>query len=161
MQRKVGIKTVKITRKRFGVKVTFYAVLAALAVFLMLPSASFAQDSWQGDIDWAASNSDAGGSVDCPADYASNEVWYAVVSGGRAAVINEALFAAYKQDFDRSYNLVLLTQCHNPDAAQRLLNAGQRDVLTYLVRNYQPTGVDPEQVIGAAQTVLSILLASE
>jgi|SRR5580692_5388069 hypothetical protein len=149
-----------INGKDIEMKTSLYAV--ALAVMLMLASASFAQDnSFQGDIDWAVRNTDAGGSVDCPADYISEGVEYAIAFGGRSAVINAALFAAYKHNFDQSYNLVLLTQCHSVEGTQRLLNAGQQAVLTYLLSNYQATGMDPDQVIELGQAALAILLAAE
>jgi hypothetical protein len=110
-------------------------------------------------IDWAAQNTDAGGSVDCPDQYISNGVAYAIASGGRAAAINQALFDAYHRNFDHAFTLVLMTQCHNPSAQQVLLNAGEKAVLTYLVMNYQPTGIDPTELIMLAQTALSALEA--
>lgn len=119
-----------------------------------------AQEPYQADIDWAAGNTDHWGSVDCPDQYFSHGVSYAIASGGRAAVINAALFAAYNQDFDGAFGLVLLTQCHNSDARERLLMAGQKAVLTYLLNGYEPTGIDPNQVIGAAQKAIEVLAAS-
>jgi hypothetical protein len=65
-------------------------------------------------IDWAAHNSDAGGSVDCPAQYIENGIEYAIVTGGRFTVIDQALFEVYDQHFDTAFNLVPMTQCHNP-----------------------------------------------
>lgn len=113
--------------------------------------------SWTAHIDWAAHNSDAGGSVDCPAQYIENGVEYAIVKGGRSTVINEALFDAYHQDFDGAFNLVLMTQCHNPEGQQELREAGERYVLTYLITNYKPTGTDPNQIIELARTALEAL----
>jgi hypothetical protein len=132
---------------------------------LVIPTATIVsnaqQPEWQGAIDWAARNTDAGGSVDCPADYLSEVVGYAIASGGRAAVINAALFAASHQDFDQAYNLVLLTQCHNPNASQTLIDAGEKLVLLYLLNNYTPTGIDPQAVIGFVQTAIQALLAMQ
>jgi hypothetical protein len=132
-----------------------------LLVMAVTATVAAAQQPFEGHIDWAAHNTDAGGSVDCPGDYISQGVAYAIAGGGRAAVINAALFAAYNQDFSRAYTLVLLTQCHNSDARQQLVIAGQKAVLTYLVNNYQPTGIDPNQIIGLAQTTLQVLAATQ
>jgi hypothetical protein len=148
-----------MTIPKLFTKVTLITVFGFLALTATATGAA-AQQPWQGHIDWAAQNNDAGGSVDCPDQYFSNNVAYAIVSGGRSAVINAALFAAYRQDFGQAYTLVLMTQCHNPDAQQELLNAGQRAVLTYLMENYTPTGVDPNQVIGLARTAIEVLAAS-
>ena len=98
--------------------------------------------------------------MDCPDQYLSNNVWYAVISGGRAAVINQALFDAYNGNFGHAYALVLMTQCHNPQAHQVLIDAGETKVLTYLIRSYQPTGIDPTKAIGLAQTALAALAGS-
>jgi hypothetical protein len=144
-------------------RATLHALLfgVAVAVTLITP-ASFAQtNDWQSEVDWAVQNTDAGGSVDCPADYIANGVEYAIAYGGRSAVMNAALFAAYNQNFEQSFNLVLLTQCHNPDTAQRLLNAGQQAVLIYLLSHYQTTGIDPNQVIELAQNAIEILAAAQ
>jgi len=75
-------------------------------------------------------------------------------------VINAALFAAYNGDFNRAYGLVLMTQCHNGGAQQALMSAGLRPVLSYLLSNYQASGIDPNVVIGAVQRALEILAAS-
>jgi hypothetical protein len=117
--------------------------------------------SWTAHIDWAAHNSDAGGNVDCPAQYIENGIEYAIVIGGRSAVINQALFEVYDQHFDTAFNLVLMTQCHNPEAQQELKDAGEKNVLTYLVTNYKATGADPNQIIGLARTALQVLAAMQ
>jgi hypothetical protein len=135
------------------------SLLFASAMFFMGPAVASAQEPYKIHIDWAAGNTDAGGAVNCPDQYASNGVGFAVVSGGRAAVINQALFEIYNQKFDHAFSLVLMTQCHNPGAQQVLLNAGEKAVLTYLVYNYTPTGPDPNQVIQIAQAVLEALAA--
>jgi hypothetical protein len=134
--------------------------LATLAA-LMITGAAVAQaQSWTQDVDWSATNTDAGGSVDCPGNYLSMGVGYAIASGGRSAVINEALFAAYRGDVGRAYQLVLLTQCHNPEAQQGLLQAGQGAVVEYLVQNWTPTGVDPQTIEQGVGLALSILAGS-
>jgi hypothetical protein len=125
---------------------------------LTMTGSTFAQaQSWTQHVNWSATNSDAGGSVDCPAQYLSMGVGYAIASGGRSAVINEALFAAYRGDVGRAYQLVLLTQCHSPNAQGELLQAGQNAVVGYLVQNWTPNGVDPQTIMQGAQLALSIL----
>ena len=131
-----------------------------LGLMLLTIPTTLNGQSWHVNVDWPAQNTDAGGSVDCPADYVSAGVGYAVLAGGRAAVINAALFAAYKGDFNHAFDLVLLTQCHNPDAQQDLLNAGQRAVLSYLVQNWTPVGIDPNDIMRAVGYVLEALEAS-
>jgi len=146
----------KSTLHKFGTRIIQMAVLALFAAGATATVVS-AQQPFTAHIDWAAQNTDAGGSVDCPNQYISNGVGYAIVSGGRAAAINQALFDAYNNNFNHAFALVLMTQCHNPGAQQVLVNAGEKAVLTYLVSNYQPTGIDPNQIIGLAQTALAAL----
>jgi hypothetical protein len=146
----------KSTIQKFGTRIIQMAVLALFATGVTA-SVAAAQGPFTAHIDWAAQNTDAGGSVDCPDQYFSNGVGYAVAVGGRAAAINQALFDAYHQNFDHAFTLVLMTQCHNPGAQQVLRNAGEKAVLTYLVSNYQATGIDPNQIIGLAQTALAAL----
>jgi hypothetical protein len=143
--------------RSIGRRVVLLATVALVAICAN-PGLAAAQ-SWTGHIDWAAGNTDAGGSVDCPDQYISNGVPWAIASGGRAAAINEALFAAYGQDYNRAFTLVLMTQCHNSDARQQLANAGEKAVLQYLVANYQPTGPNVGQLLNNAQTVLGLIAA--
>jgi len=131
---------------------------AVVLAGLMMTGNVIAQaQSWTQHVDWAATNSDAGGSVDCPMNYVSLDVEYAIASGGRSAVINDALFAAYRGDLGRAYQLVLLTQCHNPDAQGELMQAGQNAVVGYLVQNWTPTGVDPQTIRQGVQYAIAIL----
>jgi hypothetical protein len=134
-----------------------FVTVALLAICANASSAA-AQD-WAAHIDWAAKDTDAGGSVDCPDQYIWNGVPWAIASGGRSAVIIEALFAAYGQDFNRAFTLVLMTQCHNSDAQQQLANAGEKAVFQYLVANYQPTGPNVAQLLNNAQTIIQLIAA--
>lgn len=139
---------------------SFRAILGLVVVGIVVtPCVSVAQrrPDWQINVDWSARNTDAGGSVNCQGDYVSAGVAYAIVSGGRAAVINAALFAAQNQDFNRAFNLVLLTQCHNDNAWQSIFDAGQKTVLSYLLRSYKPNGVDPDRAASMVQQALMAL----
>lgn len=147
------VEAFRVAAERVSTSLGNYANLNAAGRGPLVSSAQ----SWTAHIDWAAHNSDAGGSVDCPAQYIENGIEYAIVTGGRSVVINRALFEAYDQHFDTAFNLVLMTQCHNPGAQQELINAGLKDVLAYLVGNYQPTGIDPNEVVALGQTVLQAL----
>jgi hypothetical protein len=144
----------KSTMQKLGTKIVRITALAFLAIGATATVA--AAQSWTAHIDWAATNQDGGPSVDCPDQYISNGVPWAIASG-RAAAINQALFDAYKQDFNSAFTLVLMTQCHNPGAQQELRDAGEKAVLTYLVSHYQATGPDPNQIIGLVQTALEAL----
>lgn len=121
----------------------------------------FAQvQSWTVYIDWAATNRDAGRAVGCPNEYMGWNVKYAIVSGGRSAVINEALLSAYRGDVDRAYQLVLLTQCNNSEGQSELMQAGQNAVVSYLVLYWIPSGVDPQTAAQGAQYAISILIGN-
>jgi hypothetical protein len=136
-------------------------LMTALVVAAMITGASIPAhaQNWTQHVDWAATNTGAGGSVDCPVNYVSMGVEYAVVAGGRAAVINQALFAAYRGEEGRAFQLVLLTQCHNPGAHQELMQAGQQAVVGYLVRNWQPQGLNPDDIKRGIQGALTYLVA--
>jgi hypothetical protein len=142
-------------------KIRTYAVRMAFLIVLLIPAVSTAAkaQTWTGHIDWAAGNTDAGGSVDCQGDYISEGIPWAIAAGGRGEALNSALKAAYRGDMDYAFRLVLLTQCHNPGARQDLINAGEKAVLTYLVQNYTPVGPDPQQIFQAVQYALSVLAA--
>jgi len=134
-------------------------ILVTLGIAAMATSAAAQKPAYQSDIDWAATNFATGGSVDCPQQYVSEGVAPAIFVGGRSAVINEALLAAYNQDFSRAFNLVLLTQCHNPDEQQDLNNVGQKAVLIYLLENWHPTGMSIAQMTQFGQAALQVVLA--
>ena len=126
------------------------------AMIISAVSTAHAQN-WTKHIDWAANNTDAGGSVDCPAEYIAMNVPYAIASGGRSTVINSALMAAYNGNTQRAFSLILLTQCHNSGARQELAAAGQEAVVRYLVENWTPNGVDPDIITRGVQMALQYL----
>jgi hypothetical protein len=135
-------------------------VVVAAMIGIFGASLSAHAQEWHQHVDWAAQNTDAGGSVDCPQQYLPLGVGYAIASGGRSAVINDALFSAYRGDIGRAYQLVLLTQCHNPEAQGTLIQAGQTAVVSYLVENYSAVGWDPQDIQQGIQTALTALAAS-
>jgi hypothetical protein len=141
-------------------KMTVVRLVLSSMIFTGTLAAHAQKPAYQIDVDWAATNTDAGGSVDCPAQYISLGVEYAIASNGRAAVVNEAIFAAYRGDVNRSFQLVMLTQCHNPDARQQLVDAGPSLVIPYLVENWTPNGLDPQTVKDGVQTVITIFAAA-
>ena len=148
------------TTEKSGMKIVGMVMFALLAMGGAATSAKAqGKEPYQGGIDWAAGNGDAGGSVDCQGQYVANGVAFAIVSGGRSAVINQALFETYKGNFDHAFSLVLMTQCHNPSAQEELMVAGEKAVLTYLVSNYQATGIDPTQVIALTEAAVEALAA--
>jgi hypothetical protein len=55
---------------------------------------------------------------------------------------------------------VLLTQCHNPEAYGALIQAGQTDVITYLVENWTPVGADPQAIQQGVQVAITALAGS-
>ena len=91
--------------------------------------------SWQGDIDWAASDH---GAPDCPWLYVTVPDCLATGLfnvGNRACVIAHAIDQAKNNQDLAAFGLVLITQCHNPQEQQNLINAGP-----YAVANYLRTG---------------------
>ena len=142
-------------------RLTTKLVVAAIALAFLLGTGAVVQaQNWTQHVDWSATNTDAGGAVNCTIDYARLGEWPAVISGGRSTVINDALFAAYHGDVAHAYELVLLTQCHNPGAQQELLQAGQNAVVEYLVQNWTPTGVDSGTISQGVQIALQVLAGS-
>jgi hypothetical protein len=117
------------------------------ALLLGALTASAQKAEWQGNIDWSARNSDAGGSVDCQVDYIQMGVPYCIAVGGRSCVMNEAVKAAFRGDEARAYALTLMTQCHNGHARQTIADAGPSGVARYLRDNYQPTGPDLPNIV--------------
>jgi hypothetical protein len=100
-------------------------------------TAGYDLPEWQTHIQWAFNNTDAGGSVGCAADYAAaadefNNAGIAecVIYGGRSCVMNFAISAAKANDFNQAFQLTLLTQCQNDEAAAAIRAAGQ-----YLARS--------------------------
>jgi uncharacterized membrane protein len=84
---------------------------------------------WQKDLDWSISNSDAGGSTDCPLDYPYPEC---VISGGRACLMRHAKQSAHDHDCANALRVALVTQCHNRGAANGIAAAGESQVCQYL-----------------------------
>jgi hypothetical protein len=140
---------------------TMNLAMAAVALGLAFGTGAVAQaQNWTQHVDWAATNTDAGGAVNCTGLYLQMGEWPAVIRGGRSTVINDALFAAYRGDVGRAYQLVLLTQCHNPEAQQELRQAGQNAVVRYLVNNWSPNGIDSGIISQGVQTALQVLAAN-
>jgi hypothetical protein len=140
--------------KHFTMKLAMTTVIAG---FMFGAGAVAQAQNWTQHVDWSATNTDAGGAVNCTAAYAQAGEWPAVLVGGRSTVINDALFAAYRGEVGRAFQLVLMTQCHNPGAQQELLQAGQSAVVGYLVNNWTPTGTDSQTIVQGVQTALYAL----
>jgi hypothetical protein len=90
------------------------------------------QYEYQAHMNWAAGNWDAGGSVDCPANYLALGMGNAIAAGGRGLVMRQARVYLGLGYQDAAFRLVLLTQCHSGGAQQALINAGSSQVLWYL-----------------------------
>ena len=115
--------------------------VGGLLAGVLAMSQLFAQPSkpeWQVNIDWSFQNKDAGGSVDCPAEYVRLGVPQCIAIGGRACVMNYAKELALrgKDGEGRAYELTRLSQCHNPHAAGTIERAGVGAVVPY-VANHQ------------------------
>lgn len=95
------------------------------------PPALSGKPDWQKHLDWCAGNSDAGGSVDCVADYMGTYP-RCVLSGGRSCLIGIARQSAHDNDCQNAFNLAQMCQCNNADAAQQIREAGMVNVCNYL-----------------------------
>jgi TPR repeat protein len=86
---------------------------------------------WQQDILWSVRNSDAGGSIDCPNEYVP-VARECIVVGGRSCLMRKAIDAANVNHQAEAVRLSLITQCHNPAAADQIRNLGPQALTAYL-----------------------------
>jgi cellulose biosynthesis protein BcsQ len=82
---------------------------------------------WQANIDWSLRDT---GPVDCARSY--DKYQNCVASGGRSCLMHQATEAALHGDDSTALQLTLITQCHNPEAARTIKQAGARAVGDYL-----------------------------
>ncbi len=96
------------------------------------------EEPWQQQIDWCKHNSDAGGAVNCRADYL---VTYpeCLISGGRQCLMGKARQSALDNDCENAFRLAMICQCHNDVAAQMIQTAGVNKVCNYLGPPTPPT----------------------
>lgn len=94
--------------------------------------ASSQRPAWQDHIQWAAANSDAAGSTDCPDQYFAVDLSSCLIAGGRTCVMARAVQAAKAGDCASAFRFTLITQCHNASAQQALSDAGEKAVCSYL-----------------------------
>jgi hypothetical protein len=114
------------------------SVVCSAILFFGIAISGQAQNSkpdWQKHIDWAANDT---GAPDCPWLYSQNLECLGIGAitgnngGNRSCLITEAIIAA-KGGYDQAaYGLTLITQCHNPGAAQSIAIAGPTAVANYL-----------------------------
>jgi hypothetical protein len=105
---------------------------AMLAAPEIVGTANAQQPDYQVNMDWSAHNwtwLDAG-LTNCPAAYVALGVPQFILGGGRGAVMRYAAAFVFSNP-PYAFQLVLLTQCHNPGAQQSLMQAGPL-VLAYL-----------------------------
>jgi hypothetical protein len=98
---------------------------------LPLAPAPGEKPEWQKHLDWCTTNSDAGGSVDCVADYLTTYP-QCVASGGRSCLMSIAKTSARDHDCENAMKLALLCQCQNAEASRAISGAGEYQVCQYL-----------------------------
>ncbi len=98
-----------------------------IALAKMQGQANQSSSVWQANIDWSLRDT---GPVDCARSYAKYET--CVESGGRSCLMRRAIEAALHEDDSTALQLTLITQCHNPDAARTIKQAGPSAVGDYL-----------------------------
>ena len=83
----------------------------------MSPIASATTPEWKTNIDWSIANADAGSSADCPDLYPYPGC---ILAGGRACLMQKAIESAKRNDCTTAISLAVITQCHNPHAADTI-----------------------------------------
>jgi hypothetical protein len=104
-------------------------IIAFCATLLMLATARAQRPEWQVHIDWAIQDQ---GPADCPALYEEAGVADCINHGGRACVMQKAIYLAKKDDIQVAMRLTLITQCHNQEAQHSIAAAGANAVHDYL-----------------------------
>jgi hypothetical protein len=97
-----------------------------------LVASSPGKPEWQVNIDWAFSNQDAGGSVDCGWNYLTAGYPNCILIGGRACLMGYAKDAAQRGQNQRAFDLTTITQCHNRHAWETIEGAGVNQVAAYV-----------------------------
>ena len=83
---------------------------------------------WQGHLDWCKGDS---GQVDCPSAYLATYP-ECIYKGGRSCLMSKAIDSAKANNCSWAFQLSLICQCHNTEAATQIAVAGQDAVCGYL-----------------------------
>jgi cathepsin L len=117
---------VDVPDKEYPLPAQYYSVVNGQVAILEKE-----KPDWQRHLDWAMSNRDAGGSVNCTDKYLATYP-ECVINGGRSCLMNKAISSAKAGDCDNALRVSAITQCHNPSAAQQIQAAGAQAVCSYL-----------------------------
>jgi hypothetical protein len=116
----------------------FLTVMVFTISITALPQTSSTEEFVAGSIEWAANDT---GAPDCPERYVElndclvEGALSGNTRGNRSCVIRKATIAAKHGAPDEAvWGWVLITQCHNADAFQRLVDAGPAMIADYLRR---------------------------
>jgi hypothetical protein len=82
-------------------------------------------------LDWSFGNSTGPDQTHCPQQYTATEP-RCLTGGGRACLMRRAVESAKSGKCHYAMSLVLITQCHNPGAQQRLAAQSESAVCAYL-----------------------------
>jgi cellulose biosynthesis protein BcsQ len=86
--------------------------------------------TWQANINWSINDS---GPVECPSQFTEFKTGsQCVFGGGRKCLMAAAIDAAKHGDYKTAFNMAVVTQCHNPSAAETIRTAGPQAVGDYL-----------------------------
>lgn len=105
----------------------FLATCCAV-LFIFAPAIAQKPD-WQLHIDWAIQDT---GAPDCPAQYDEVGAADCLAHGNRSCLMQRAIAIAKNNNFQVAMRLTLITQCHNQQAQQAIVNAGPNAVGDYL-----------------------------
>jgi len=117
---------VDVPEKEYALPAGYYSQLIQQSVVLAKQ-----KPQWQQDIDWAITNSDSGGSVNCPDKYLATYPECAL-RGGRSCLMSKAIALAKAGDCNSALSIALITQCHNNAARSGIDAAGQQDICAFL-----------------------------
>jgi hypothetical protein len=109
------------------------------------PSAKSDPDEWKRQIDfcWNNETHDAG-ETNCALAYGAVGAGWCVLGGGRKCLIAQAAYLASHGSCAAGFTTTLVCQCHNPEARQKIQDAGPDAVCSYVVSKVPGIEFAPE-----------------
>ena len=85
---------------------------------------------WQANIEWSIQDK---GNVECPSEFAKfKNARVCLSEGGRSCLMRGAVELAKQGDYETAFEMAIVSQCHNPAAAETIKSAGPQAVGDYL-----------------------------
>lgn len=107
--------------------------LVVLGACLSLPGSDITaqKPDWQRHCDWCIANVTGADEVNCPDQYLGSYP-ACLTNGGRACLMQKAIESARANDYNNSFRLALICQCHSRLAQNQIQVAGPQAVGRYL-----------------------------